>query len=176
MLNGNFHPSEFLWVSFILVLIPTVVVYMLINRHVPEWGHDSRLPRRVPVASFLVGLLSAAFWLSWSPRSSIEEFFLYGAPKHFPEWQIIGCGISLILGSSIIAYVNSESVKESLIISFLTGSGFGEAFAFDSAFGVSSQEGIGVVFAFAGVALLCIPLNLIIVAIKRILNRRDSPK
>ncbi|MDK7134007.1 MULTISPECIES: hypothetical protein [unclassified Corynebacterium] len=176
MLNGNFHLAQFLWVIFILVLIPTVVVYILINRHVPENCHNSRLPRRAPVASFLVGLLSAAFWLSWSPRSSIGDFFLYGAPNQFPKWQIIGCGISLILGSGIIAYVNSGSVRGTLIISLLTGSGFGAAFAFDASFGVTSQEGIGVVFAFVGVALLCIPLNLLFVAIKRIVNRKNSPK
>ena len=176
MLIGNFHPRQFLWAAFILVLVPTVVVYILINRHVPENCHNSRLPRRAPVASFLVGLLSAAFWLSWSPRSSIGDFFLYGAPNHFPKWQIIGCGISLILGSSIIAYVNYRSIKESLIIALLTGSGFGTAFAFNAAFGVSSQEGIGVVFAFVGIVLLCTPFNLLFVAIKRIVNRKNSPK
>lgn len=75
MLIGNFHPRHFLWVAFILVLVPTVVVYVLINRHVPESAQNSRLPYRAPVASFLVGILSAAAWLSWSPGSSIEEFF-----------------------------------------------------------------------------------------------------
>ena len=176
MLIGNFHPRHFLWVAFILVLVPTVVVYALINRHVPESAQNSRLPYKAPVASFLVGLLSAAAWLSWSPGSNIEEFFLYGAPTHFPKWQIIGCGISLILGSGIIAYVNYRSVKESLIIALLTGSGFGTAFAFDAAFGISSQEGIGVVFAFVGIALLCTPFNLLAVAIRRIINRKSSAK
>lgn len=176
MLNGNFHPLHFLWVVFILVLIPTVVVYILINRLPDEKGNNSRLSYRAPIVSFLLGLLSAAVWLSWSPRSNIETFFLRGAPNNFPEWQIICCGIFLIIGSSIIAYVNSESVKESLIISLLTGSGFSAAFAVDASFGTSSQEGIGVVFAFAGVTLLCIPLNLLSVAIRRIANRRNPTK
>lgn len=176
MLIGNFDPLYFLRMLFILVTIPTALAYLLIYKLIPG---EEKSPKNLAsglLLAFFVGFMSAAAWLSWSPGSSIANFFLHGPPNMFPQWQVICFGTSLVLGSALITYFMHRTAKGALGVALFTGSGFSAAFAVGASFGVHTQEGVGVAFSLIGGLLLCIPLNLAVVGLKRIDKRKSSAK
>ncbi|KAB1504414.1 hypothetical protein F7230_04935 [Corynebacterium sp. 320] len=160
MFSGNFRFDDFLWVSFIFVIVPSLIGVFLVRRasarRISPWRESVKLY----VYAATVGFFSAAAWLSWNSHSGIADFVRRGAPAHYPPWQIVCCGATVILGSLAVSLLYARFFSDVLIVSGLTGAGFSAAFVIDASFGVPAQEGIGVVFSYIGISCLCGLVNI----------------
>ncbi|WP_146001755.1 hypothetical protein [Corynebacterium ulcerans] len=153
----EFFFDQFLWSTFILVLLPTAIALSSIcareSRH-----HRSNL-KSIFFVGFFIGFLTAALWLSWSPSTPISRVFTYGAPVDFSAWQVMGCGITLIVLNALFLSRAVRTPYSPLSFSVCTAAGFATAFSLGVSFGVSTQEGVGILLSYVGVGILLLITN-----------------
>ena len=97
------------------------------------------------------GFLSCAGWLSWSADylGDVRGPAL-PAPTKFPTWQVVACGVTVVLACLVAAHLSRWAVSGGLAAAAGTAAGFTTAFAVAASVGVTSQEGIGVAFSELG--------------------------
>ncbi|KAB1504415.1 hypothetical protein F7230_04940 [Corynebacterium sp. 320] len=177
MYQGNYRFDDFMWSSTIFVVVPTLICLVVFWLSCgKEVAFRSKLLKG-ELYAFCVGFMSAACWLSWNSYSTLETFVKYGPPADYPVWQIICCGATVIIGSLFISHFFSQCYPDVLAISLLTGAGFAIAFACGASFGVTAQEGIGIVFSFVGITILCLVVNVTtfsVVLLKRHVKQRKD--
>lgn len=101
--------------------------------------------------AFVLGFLSCAGWLSWSADSAGEfRGPALPAPTKFPTWQVVACGVTVVLACLVAAHLSRWAVSGGLAAAAGTAAGFTTAFAVAASVGVTSQEGIGVAFSELG--------------------------
>lgn len=174
MHTGNFNLESFAAGTILLVIVPTVASVFLLSKAKSDKLSPPRTLFKGSALAFLVGLFSAVIWLSWSPTSGLSDFLRYGAPRDFPQSQIIGCGVTVTIGSAIIATFFSRYFKDVLALSIFTAAGFSVAFSIGVSFGTLSQEGVGIFFSFVGISTLCAIVNSIIFFLRQLLSRRTD--
>ncbi|APT93825.1 hypothetical protein CPHO_12425 (plasmid) [Corynebacterium phocae] len=122
----------------------------------------------------LAGFVSFTVWLSWNSRAGIADVILrYGMP--YPAiWQVVACGLTVIILSGLVIYKLADSWAWVPMVSFFTAMGLAIAYTAGVSYGPPSQEGIGVMLSFIGVGMLTTLTNLVFVAIA--LKKRSSLK
>lgn len=153
----EFFFDQFLWSTFILVLLPTAIALSRISTL--ESRHHRSNVKSIFFIGFLTGFLTAAIWLSWSPSTPISSVFTYGAPVDFAAWQVMGCGMILIALNALFLSRTVRTPYSPLSFSVCTAAGFATAFSLGVSFGVSTQEGIGILFSYVGVGVLLLITN-----------------
>lgn len=108
----DFSWSQFLWIVFIFVGVPTIFCALLL------WGKSSKREQGTGTGrlglwatgtlAFVFGFASCAGWLSWSANQS-GEFRGPGlpAPNQFPTWQVVACGATVVLLCFLAAHLLS---------------------------------------------------------------------
>ncbi|MCA1007975.1 hypothetical protein LCL87_19860 [Rhodococcus hoagii] len=101
--------------------------------------------------AFVLGFLSCAGWLSWSADSNGDvRGPALPAPTEFPTWQVVACGVTVVLACLVAAHLSRWAVSGGLAAAAGTAAGFTTAFTVAASVGVTSQEGIGVAFSELG--------------------------
>lgn len=167
-------------VTLIFVAVPTVLslafLWAVSRSQSANGGSDLRGPRAAPcILALLAGFASAAGWLTRNDHYSIIDSIHLGAPTEFPKYQVIGCGITLVLFSMLVTLRSRSNLFGAAGVTVCTAAGFATAFALDaSTYDVASQEGIGVVFAYFGVGFLVLLTNVISVAGRTVRSRNRT--
>lgn len=174
MHTEGFNLESFISGTILLVIVPTAVCIYLLKKGLPGANSPSKTLLKGGALAFLVGFFAAAVWLAWSPTSGLSDFLQHGAPTNFSQWQIISCGTTVVIGSTLVSLFFSKSFKDVLTISLITGAGFGMAFSAGVSFGPTSQEGVGIFFSFIGISLLCAFLNSMFFALFKLFERKAS--
>ena len=178
----RFDPAMFARLTVTFVAVPaalSVLFIWFVSRSQPaDTRGNLNGPRVTPcILSLAAGFASAVGWLSWNEGSPILDALRYGAPTQFAQYQVIGCGVTLILLSGLITLQSKSNLFGAVAVSVCTAAGFATAFALDSSmYDAPSQEGIGVVFSYVGMGLLVMVTNLLWVAARTVRsksNRRD---
>lgn len=108
----------------------------------------------------LAGFVSAFLWLSWNETSGMLGAFKYGAPACYPRWQIVCCGLTVILLSVLILIKYTHGFPGAVGVAVSVSAGFSTAFSLDaSMIDATSQEGVGVAFSYIGIGLMCLIVN-----------------
>ncbi|WP_305094773.1 hypothetical protein [Prescottella sp. R16] len=103
------------------------------------------------LVAYALGFLSCAGWLSWSADSTGQfRGPALPAPTKFPTWQVVACGVTVVLACFAAAHLSRWVVAGGLAAAAGTAAGFTTAFAVDASCVVTSQEGIGVGFSIVG--------------------------
>ena len=182
-MDAGFNAGQFLWGTFIFAVVPTAFIMLLV--FVATWGlYKNRvdvdpatgtakgMPKRfIPISgmalALLVGLVSGLIWLTWDGRSGPMNFFQRGMSNQFMVWQVICCGITIIVLSGLVTakYVQYSGVLPTVTV--FSAAGFTMFFCFGVSYGVSSQEGVGVLFSCVGMNLMLLITNGILLAALR---------
>src|SRR5699024_4888732 len=119
----------------------------------------SPFPVTGALLALLAGFLPAALWLTWNSTTSITHYFHQGAPTQFPKWQVVGCGLTVVILSALIfiRYVRRRNALT--VTSVFTAAGFTAAFAHAASFGVLTQQAVGVALSYIGILLLVLLTN-----------------
>lgn len=104
------------------------------------------------VVAFLFGFLACAGWLSWTAADHDGNFRGPGlpAPSSFPFWQVLACGVTMVLACSLVAHWSRKTFAGGLAAAAGTAGGFTAAFSVDTARTVTSQEGVGLFLSIVG--------------------------
>ncbi|WKD58525.1 hypothetical protein [Corynebacterium caspium] len=94
-------------------------------------------------------------------------------PYDLAVWQIIGCGLMVIILSGLVIYKLADNLGWVPLVSFFTAWGFAIAFAAGFSYGISSQEGVGIFLALIGVGMGTTVTNLAFGAIT--LKKKSLP-
>lgn len=179
----GFNAGQFLWGTFIFAVVPTTFIMLLVfdtsqrlNRRRgeidPSTGTTKGTPKRfMPVPgmalAFLAGLVSGLLWLTWDGSSGPVSFFQHGMSNQFMVWQVIGCGITIITLSGLVTAKYSRRSGVLPTVTVFSAAGFTTFFCFGVSYGVSTQEGVGVLFSYAGMNLMLLITNGILLAVLR---------
>ncbi|MGO3377606.1 MAG: hypothetical protein ACTILH_09705 [Corynebacterium casei] len=179
----GFNAGQFLWGTFIFAVVPTTFIMLLVfdtsqrlNRRRgeidPSTGTAKGTPKRfMPVPGMalavLVGLVSALIWLTWDGSSGPVNFFQHGMSNQFMVWQVICCGITIIALSGLVTAKYSRRSGVLPTVTVFSAAGFTTFFCFGVSYGVSTQEGVGVLFSYAGMNLMLLITNGILLAVLR---------
>jgi len=159
----DFSWTQFLWNVFIFVGVPGLFGARVVRAvwqseradlggAIPGHTGGGRLGLWATglVASAL-GFLACAGWLSWSADSA-GEFRGPGlpAPNKFPTWQVVACGITVVLACFVAAHLSRWTKAGGLAAAMGTTAGFTTAFAVDASRTITSQEGVGLGFSVLG--------------------------
>lgn len=155
--GGNFSAVQFLWPTFILVVVPTTVLLIFLLRKETYTNLSAWLMKLTK--AFLAGFFTAVVWLSWGPGRPVIEVFVHGAPVNFAHWQIVGCGATLIILDLLIFSRSKRTVQDLIGISTCAAAGFSTAFALGTAFGANPQLGIGIFLSYIGIGILLLVVN-----------------
>ncbi|MCE4269235.1 hypothetical protein [Rhodococcus globerulus] len=169
----DFSWSQFLWSVFNFVGVPTMVGAGIIwsalrseragLQHNP--GRESSAETRTGsgrlglwatgLIAFPLGFLSGAGWLSWSADYN-GEFRGPGlpAPNQFPTWQVIACGVTMVLVCLAAAHLSRWVVAGGFAAAAGTAAGFTTAFSVNASTDVTGQAGVGVIFSEIGWGLV----------------------
>lgn len=122
--------------------------------------------------AFLLAFLSCMGWLSWSADDK-GEFRGLGlpAPNQFPTWQVIACGVTMVMVCLAAAHLSRWAVAGGLVAAAGTAAGFTTASSVDASADVTGQAGVGVVLAEIGWGLA---LGVLMLARGAWLTRRRS--
>lgn len=179
----GFNAGQFLWGTFIFAVVPTAFIMLLVfviawglnkNRANvdPATGAATGMPKRfMPVPgmtlAFLAGLVSGLLWLTWDGSSGPVNFFQHGMSNQFMVWQVICCGVAIIALSGLVTarYARHSGVLPT--VTAFSAAGFTTFFCFGVSYGVSTQEGVGVLFSYVGMNLMLLITNGILLAILR---------
>lgn len=159
----DFSWSRFLWMVFIFVGVPTAIGAAVIwsswraeranlTTSISRPTGTGRLGLwTTGLIAFVLGFLSCAGWLSWSADylGDVRGPAL-PAPTKFPTWQVVACGVTVVLVCLVAAHLSRWAVSGGLAAAAGTAAGFTTAFAVAASVGVTSQEGIGVAFSELG--------------------------
>ena len=165
----DFSWPQFLWSVFVFVGVPTMIgagiVWFALRseraglQHSPgreSWAETPTGSGRLGLwatglIAFPLGFLSCAGWLSWSADYNGE---LRGpglpAPNQFPAWQVIACGITMVLVCLAAAHLSRWAMAGGLSAAVGTAAGFTTAFSVDASTDVTGQAGVGVVLSEIG--------------------------
>ncbi|MBV6762611.1 hypothetical protein [Rhodococcus opacus] len=188
----DFSWSQFLWMVFIFVGVPTMIgagIIWSVARS--ERDGLQRSPDRAGVGrtqtgvgrlglwatglvAFPLGFLSCAGWLSWSADYQ-GEFRGPGlpAPTQFPTWQVIACGVTVVLACLAAAHLSRWAAAGGLAAAAGTAAGFTTAFSVNASTDVTGQAGVGVVLAEVGWG---VGLGLLMLVRGAWLTRRSSTR
>lgn len=165
----DFSWSQFLWMVFIFVGVPTMFGASIIRSawrseraglaYSPGRGDlvgmqtgGSRLGLwATGLMAFALGFLSCAGWLSWSADYR-GEFRGPGlpAPNQFPTWQVVACGVTVVLLCLVSAHLSRWTMAGGLTAAAGTAAGFTTAFSAVASTDVTGQSGVGVVLSELG--------------------------
>ncbi|MGF7120346.1 MULTISPECIES: hypothetical protein [unclassified Rhodococcus (in: high G+C Gram-positive bacteria)] len=161
--------SQFLWMEFIFVGVPTIFGAGIIRS---AWRSEraglayssgrgdlvgmqtggGRLGLwATGLMAFVLGFLSCAGWLTWSADYR-GEFRGPGlpAPNQFPTWQVVACGVTVVLLCLASAQLSRWAVAGGLAAAAGTAAGFTTAFSAVASTDVTGQSGVGVVLSELG--------------------------
>lgn len=159
----DFSWSRFLWGVFIFVGVPTAIGAGVIwsswraeraslTTSISRPTGTGRLGLwATGLIAFVLGFLSCAGWLSWSAdyHGKVRGPAL-PAPTVFPTWQVVACGVTVVLVCLVAAHLSRWAVSGGLAAAAGTAAGFTTAFAVAASVGATSQEGIGVALSELG--------------------------
>lgn len=173
----DFSWTRFLWIVLILVGVPTLIGVSIVwvawqqeragvrrpsSDHEPTAARPVGLGRRglwaTGATAFALGFLSCAGWLSWSAEHD-GEFRGPGlpAPNEFPTWQVIACGVTVVLACFLSARRSRWVVSGGLAAAIGTAAGFTTAFSVVASTDDTGQAGVGVMLSEMGWAIgLCL--------------------
>lgn len=95
------------------------------------------------------------------------NFFQHGMSNQFMVWQVICCGITIIALSGLVTPKYSRRSGVLPTVTVFSAAGFTTFFCFGVSYGVSTQEGVGVLFSYAGMNLMLLITNGILLALLR---------
>ncbi|MEZ2121932.1 hypothetical protein [Corynebacterium sp. CCM 9203] len=169
-----FQPIQFLFGTTWFVILPTAIGIAIIAREMKKREKRSELRSIIGPAftSYLLGIITAALWLSWNDYHSISDTFQIRPPAEVSIWQVIACGITLAICSASLSKYRASRNGEAILFSLLLASGLSTVMSFGVSFGVGAQEGVGVIFSFMGAILVSAVFGLI----ARATVKSDSPK
>lgn len=166
----DFSWSQFLGYVLILVGVPTLFGAGIVRfarqseqaalRHAPA-GRDSTRTRFTGAGrfglwvtgavAFALGFLSCAGWLSWSADYD-GKFRGPGlpAPNEFPTWQVIACGVTVVLACFFAAHRSRWALSGGLAAATGTAAGFTTAFGVVAGTDDTGQAGVGVMLSELG--------------------------
>ena len=177
----GFNAGQFLWGTFIFAVVPTAFIMLLVfvtsrglnSRRAaidPATGKNKGTPKHfIPVPgralAFIAGLASGLIWLTWDGRSGPVSFFQHGMSNQFMVWQVICCGITIIALSGLVAAKYTQRSGVLPTVTVFSAAGFTTFFCFGVSYGVSTQEGVGVLFSYVGMNLMLLFTNGILLAV-----------
>lgn len=102
--------------------------------------------------ALILGTLACAGWLSWTAADHDGNIRGPGlpAPTSFPTWQVVACGVTMVLACFLAAHWSRTLFAGGLAAAAGTAGGFTAAFCIDAARTVTSQEGIGLFLSIVG--------------------------
>lgn len=151
----DFSWSQFLWIVFIFVGVPTTFFALLLWGKAAKREHDAGTGRlglwATGVVAFVFGFVSCAGWLSWSAEQS-GEFRGPGlpAPNQFPTWQVVACGATVVLLCFLAAHLSRWAKSGGYAAALGTTAGFSTAFCVEASTDVTGQSGVGVLLCMIG--------------------------
>lgn len=151
----DFSWSQFLWIVFAFVGVPSTFFALLLWRRSSKRDQDTRTGRlglwATGVLAFVFGFLACAGWLSWS-ADHMGEFRGPGlpAPNHFPTWQVISCGATVVLLCLLAAHLSRWRKAGGYAAALGTTAGFSTAFCVSASMDVTGQSGVGVLLCVIG--------------------------
>lgn len=165
----DFSWSQFLWIVFVFAGVPTVfgAGIIWVSRRAERAG-GQRFPETAGfvgtptgggrlglwatgLIAFVLGFVSCAGWLSWSAdyRGEFRGPAL-PAPNAFPTWQVVACGITVVLACFAAAHLSRWAVSGGLAAAAGTAAGFTTAFGVVASTDVTGQSGVGMVLSELG--------------------------
>ncbi|KJF23578.1 hypothetical protein C7T36_07145 [Rhodococcus sp. AD45-ID] len=166
--DSEFALPQFLWMVLIFVGVPTMISAGIISsiwrseRTRPEQSSNRSAATQpagggplglwtTGLVAFLLGLLSCVGWLSWSVDYR-GEFRRPGlpAPTQFPTWQVVACGITVILACFVAAHFSRWTTAGGFAAAVGTTAGFTTAFSVAASTDATGQAGVGVVLSALG--------------------------
>lgn len=101
--------------------------------------------------AFGLGFVACAGWLSWSADYQ-GRFRGPGlpAPNQFPTWQVIACGVTVVLGCLASAHLSRLVFSGGLAAAAGTAAGFTAAFCVVASTDPTGQAAVGVVLSEVG--------------------------
>lgn len=166
----DFSWAQFLWIVLIFVGVPTLIGVSMVrvawqreragvrspsSDHEQTGDRPAGLGRRglwvTGATAFALGFLSCAGWLSWSAEHD-GEFRGPGlpAPNEFPTWQVIACGVTVVLACFLCARRSRWVVSGGLAAAIGTAAGFTTAFSVVASTDDTGQAGVGVMLSEIG--------------------------
>lgn len=153
--------AQFLSIMLTIVGVPTVIGAAIAWRTLlSERARDvagggtgrGRLgPAPTGLIGFALGFAACAGWLSWSAdQGGSARGMGLPAPHEFPTWQIVACGVTVVLACLAAARLSRWVRAGGVAAAVGTAAGFATAFSVAASVGPTSQEGIGVAFAMLG--------------------------
>lgn len=182
-MDAGFNAGQFLWGTFIFAVVPTAFIMLLVvdtSRRLnkrraaidPASGKNKGTPKHfMPVSgmalAFLAGLVGGLIWLTWDGKSGPVNFFQHGMSNQFMVWQVICCGITIIALSGLVTAKYAQRSGVLPTVTVFSAAGFTAFFCFGVSYGVSTQEGVGVLFSYVGMNLMLLFTNGILLAVLR---------
>jgi len=193
----DFSWPQFLWIVVIFVGVPTMIgagIIWSVARSEraglqcsPDRAGAGRTQTGVGrlgvwatgLVAFSLGFLSCMGWLSWSADSQ-GEFRGPGvpAPTQFPTWQVIACGVTVVLTCLVSAHLSRWVAAGGLAAAAGTAAGFTTAFSVNASTDITGQAGVGVMLSEIGGGVGLGVLMLVRAAwlTRRNSRRADSPQ
>ncbi|SNT00298.1 hypothetical protein [Rhodococcoides kyotonense] len=141
--------SQFLWVVTAFVGLPTVVWAYSIRA--VKMKEDPRADGLGLVATgsvaFLGGFVACAGWLSWSAYGRGPGL---PAPREFPTWQVVACGITVVSVCFAAAHLSRWVKAGGLAAAAGATAGFTTAFSIDASTDDTGQAGVGILLSELG--------------------------
>lgn len=154
--GSTFSWSQFLWLVFIFVGVPTLIGVVVIRLVL-----QSERSARTGTGNFglwatggvalLLGFLACAGWLSWSAdqRGEVRGPGL-PAPNAFPTWQVFACGATVVLVCFAAAHLSRWAMAGGLAAAAGTTAGFTTAFTVSASTDITGQSGVGIILSEIG--------------------------
>lgn len=174
----EFSWPQFLWIAFIFVGVPTTIGASIIwtiwrsertglehSTTALGGGHTGSGSLGLwstGLLAFALGFLSCVGWLSWSAdyKGGFRGPGL-PAPTQFPTWQVVACGLTVILACFGSAHCSRWMKAGGMTAAAGTAAGFTTAFSIDASTDVTGQAGVGVALSTIGWGLTLTALMLL---------------
>lgn len=151
----DFSASQLVTNIGIFVVVPLVIaagIVGIVNRAESDAPRGRLGMWGTGASGFVFGFLACAGWLSWTAGDHDGAVRGPGlpAPTSFPSWQIVACGVTMIVGCFLAARWSRKTFAGGLAAAAGTAGGFTAAFCVDAARAVTSQEGVGLGLSIVG--------------------------
>lgn len=182
-METGFNAGQFLWGTFIFAVVPTAFIVLLIfatfqglkeiratykSATSPTKGSPKRFIRVSGMAlAFLAGIAAGLLWLTWDGSSGPISFFKHGMSNQFMAWQVVCCGITIIVLSGLVVAKFVHFADVLMTVTVFSAAGFTTFFCFGVSYGLTSQEGVGVLLSYVGMNLMLLLTNGIVLAAMR---------
>lgn len=154
-MTNDFSWSQFLWITFIFVGVPSIFGALLLwirsSKRNESMGTGRLGLWATGLLAFVFGFVSCAGWLSWSAEQR-GEFRGPGlpAPNQFPTWQVVACGVTVVLLCFLAAHLSRRKVTGGYVAALGTTAGFSTAFCVEASTDITGQSGVGVLLCMIG--------------------------